>query len=373
MKKYRIGMDARPLSTRVSGVGRLLAETLLAFPEKDKYEFVLFTNRPIHATHWKVKELANVEIYSGSGILAKKGGTFFNFHLPRVIPKMDLDLFWGSQQVLPPFLPSNLPTVLTYCDLVLYLYPNTMRLIARLQQRFFQSNSVKNANYILSISQQTRDDVNRHFQYPTSKSAVAYPGVDAEEIESLLQETPSRQVLELMQPFLLSVSTIEPRKNYPFLLQVYRKYRAQQNAQQKLHWVIVGKRGWEKDEFFAELHKDMREHKDILWIEGANDIDLHHLYRKCYAFLFASLYEGFGIPLLEALYHNSPCIVSDIPTFHEIGKRSITYLPTTDPLAWVDSIVRLQENYQKPNAALQEFTWRHSAQITRKVFDRFLK
>lgn len=363
-------MDARPLSTRVSGVGRLLAETLMAFPDKNHFEFLLFSHRPIHESHQKVLQLANVHVYPARGWLARKGGLFYNLHLPMAIPDLKLDLFWGSQQILPPFLPSTLPTVLTYCDLVLYLYPHTMRRIARWQQKLFQAYSVKRADYILSISEQTRVDVNQHFQYPEIQTGVAYPGFDKQEIANLLAATPSEMVRQINEPFLLSVSTIEPRKNYRFLLEVYKIYR--QQKKEPLKWVIVGRRGWESDEFFAELEQISRQSGDIILFESADDVDLHHLYQKSHLFLFASHYEGFGIPLLEALAHNKPCIVSDIPTFHEIGKDKIYYLPTNNPHIWAEQIVQLENHYSLPNPQLEEFSWQRSAHITKKIFEQFL-
>lgn len=82
VKTYKIGLDARPLSTRVSGVGRLIAETLKAFPNKEKYEFFLFSHLPIHSDHKKVLELSNVRWVEGGGFLKWKGDciTIFTFH-----------------------------------------------------------------------------------------------------------------------------------------------------------------------------------------------------------------------------------------------------------------------------------------------------
>ena len=105
---YRIGLDARPLSTRVSGVGRLIAETIRHFPEKEKYKFVLFSHLPIHESHKTILELPNVEFHQGKGFLSKKGATYFNISLPLSLNQFHLDLFWGSQQVIPHLLFSKL-------------------------------------------------------------------------------------------------------------------------------------------------------------------------------------------------------------------------------------------------------------------------
>ncbi|MCB1176795.1 MAG: glycosyltransferase family 4 protein, partial [Leptospiraceae bacterium] len=301
-KVYNIALDARPLSTRISGVGRLIGETLFHFPEKEKYIFHLFTHLPIHETHKKILDLPNIKVHQGEGFFAKKGGLYFLVTMPLEIRKGNYDLFWGSQQVAPFFLPSKLPIVLTYCDLVVYLFPGTMRKIAALQQKIFQSYSVKKSKFILSISENTRTDQINHFQYPKEKTGVAYPGIDIKEIEELLKTPPGKDIKNLPDKFLLSVSTIEPRKNYSFLFKVFRKYR-ELEGKNSIKWVIIGKKGWETEEFYSELNKDIEKYNDIIILDNITDSDLHHAYKKSSLFLFGSVYEGFGIPLLEALYH----------------------------------------------------------------------
>ncbi len=368
---FRIGLDARPLSTRVSGVGRLIAETIKHFPEKEKYTFVLFSHLPIHESHKSILELPNIEFYQGKGLLSKKGATYFNVALPLSLKKYKLDLFWGSQQVIPPLPFFKLPVVLTYCDLVLYKYPETMRKLAALQQKLVQGYSVKKSDFILSISEQTRTDLIAHFNYPKENTGVAYPGVDVKEVLNLSQKKPSEFIQNLQRPYLLSVSTIEPRKNYPFLLQTYKEYR-KLTPINRMKWVIAGRIGWEKKSFLDELKKEIEEHNDIILLDNVNDIDLHNLYKNCGIFLFASVYEGFGIPLLEALAHKRKCIVSDIPTFREIGSEKISYLKTEDPILWAKEIIHLENSTSVPEIDLDFFSWENSARITKDVFDKLL-
>lgn len=352
-------------------MGRLIAETIKHFPDKENFQFVLFSHLPIHESHQTILDLPNIEFHQGKGLLSKKGATYFNIALPLSLDKYSLDLFWGSQQVIPPLPFFKKPIVLTYCDLVLYKYPETMRKIAALQQRLVQSYSVRKSNFILAISEQTRVDLVAHFNYPNEKTAVAYPGVDVKLAESLSKNEPSSIVKNLPKSFLLSVSTIEPRKNYPFLLEVYKEYR-KLRANNRMKWVIAGKIGWEKESFLNELKKEIEEHKDIILLNNVNDIDLHNLYKNCGIFLFASVYEGFGIPLLEALAHKRKCIVSNIPTFREIGKEKISYLETNSPSLWANEIIRLEKTNDYPVIDLEEFSWEQSASITQNIFLKLL-
>ncbi|MCZ8342835.1 MAG: glycosyltransferase family 1 protein [Leptospira sp.] len=370
----RVGLDARPLSTRISGVGRLIGETIKAFPHSDSYQFHLYSHLPIHPDHKSILNMQNVVWHSEGGFWRWKGGLYYNLYLPCRIRKDKLDLFWGSQQVLPPFLPKRLKAVLTYCDLVLYLYPETMRFLARVQQRLVQSYSVRRSSFILSISKQTSDDVCTKFHYPKEKSGVAYPGINQKEMIAALSHSPSKQVLDLEPDYLLSVSTIEPRKNYPFLLEVYRKYR-KKDPHHYRHWVIVGKIGWESKEFIEELKQERSLYKDIHILDSISDVDLQHLYRRAGLFLFASKYEGFGIPMLEALFHRKYCIVSNIPTFKEIGEDSATYLQyqtDEDANVWAEEICKFFQSPKEAIADISDFTWETSAKKTEEVFQRAL-
>jgi glycosyltransferase involved in cell wall biosynthesis len=339
-------------------VGRLIAETLRHFPNKDQFQFVLFSHLPIHESHKTILELPNIEFHQGFG----KGAIYYNLILPFQIYKYRLDLFWGSQQVIPPLF-QKIPVVLTYCDLVLYKYPESMRFLARMQQRLVQKYSVNRSKFIINISAQTRDDLIEKFQLPKEKTFVAYPGIDKKEIAELGK---LKSTLQIDFPYLLSVSTLEPRKNYPFLLSVWKEYR-KIKSNPNMKWIIVGKKGWESEEFFSDLQRQINL-GDIILLDNVNDIDLHYLYKKANVFLFASHYEGFGIPLLEALSHKTKCLVADIATFKEIGRREIQYLPTTDPKLWADTILEIEQNSIRPSIDLDSFSWAKSAEITKDVF-----
>ncbi|MBE7411466.1 MAG: glycosyltransferase family 4 protein [Leptospiraceae bacterium] len=369
---YKIGVDARPLSTGISGVGRVIAETIRFFPEKESFEFYLFTHRTIHQSHISLLELKNVKVIQSTGIFAWKGGIYFNLYLPLLVRKIGLDLFWGSQQVICPFLPKALPVVLTFYDLVSYFFPNTMRKIAAIQQRLFQKLSVKRANFIISISKQTNDDMIQLFHFDKDKTRVAYPGIDPNSIKYFQSFPVSKRILNIPSSYFLTVSTIEPRKNYPFLLKVYEEYSKQYKGKNKLSWVIAGKIGWESEDFLVQFQERLQSDSSLIFIESPDDHELQHLYHRASLFLFASLYEGFGIPLVEALLHKKFSIVSDIPTFREIGGKEILYLPLTDPSLWAKKIIQYQNKPNRVKFDPKKFSWKRSSEITKEVFDRVL-
>lgn len=383
-----VGVDARPLSTPTSGVARVISRVIRHFPEPERYRFFLYSHRPWHRDFEQIVHLPNVVWVQGRGFAARKGGLWFNFALPRIIRGSRLDLFWGSQQVLPPFLP-KLPVVLTYYDLVLYFFPEAMRWPARLQQRLVQPFSVRRADRILSISTQTQEDLLERFGYPRDRARVSLLGYDPpatgeERSGSGTKSGAGQQAGTLSalpfalekQPYILSVSTLEPRKNFGTLLEAYARYHAAApDAAYPL--VIAGRRGWESPEFFARLAELERTTKKIFVLEGPSDAELGRLYRHCAFFCLSSVYEGFGLTLLEALAYGAPSLASDIGPFREIGGDRVEYLPPRDPAAWARAMAGASERFAagklgRVKFPLKEWSWDRTARIHYETFEELL-
>ncbi|TQE73097.1 glycosyltransferase family 1 protein [Leptospira noguchii] len=338
ISKIKIGVDARPFSTPVSGVGKMIHSALLDLGNDSSFEFYLFSHRDLHPSYSNLLNLPGIRFIKGEGFFSKKGGLYFAIALPLQLRKIKLDLFWGTQQVLPPFLSKKTATVLTYNDLVAYRFPDTMRTLARIQQKFYLSRSIKRADKLLPISESTRNEVANFFHIPLEKMQVVYPGIELSEFKSLLKKKPGERVDLLPKKFFLSVSTIEPRKNYRFLYNSYIEYSKNIKYNQRFSWVIGGKAGWEDPAFIETLRSSESKAAGIIWIESPTNVELAHMYKKCSLFLFSSLYEGFGIPLLEALSLEKPAIVTDLSVFREIGGNKIRYLELEENL-WTSALL----------------------------------
>lgn len=337
---YHIGLDARPLTSSLSGVARVISRVLLHFPEPDRFHFHLFASRAWHPDFDEVVALKNCSWVQGSGWTSRRAGLWFNLSLPLYLRRNAIDLFWGSQQVLPPFLPRRLPTVLTYYDLVLYLFPAAMRPLARLQQRLVQSMSVSRAGRILSISDQTRQAMIKQFDYPPEQSGLCLLGYEKRAAEkkpaAVTAQLKARLGFTPRHNFIFAVSTLEPRKNYGTLIDAH--YQAWQEGL-KLPLVIAGRRGWESPEFFARLEGYQSRGWPCTVLENLSDAQIDALYRRAAFFCIPSLYEGFGLSLLEALCNGCPALASDIPCFHEIGGEMARYLPATSVGAWKEALL----------------------------------
>lgn len=378
MKPIRVGVDARPLTAPLSGVSRVISRVLERFPDRNGFIFELYASRPPHADFGELTRLPYIRWMEGRGPLASRAGLWFNFALPQQLRERPVDLFWGSQQVLPPFLPRSTPAVLTFYDLVLYFYPETMRPLARLQQRLVMHYSVRRARSIYSISQQTSDDMQRRFGFPADRAGVALLGYEPQARppgrlrKQMLRELERRLGFKPDENFILAVSTIEPRKNYSLLLDAWLQYRAGA-GRSTLPLVIAGRRGWESPEFYARLDRARAETGAVFTLEGLSDRMIDQLYETCAFFCMPSLYEGFGLPLLEALCHRKHALASDIPCFHEIGGDYAEYLPPQDVGAWAEALAAYARLARKGKLGrvkfpAAEWNWERTARVYHDAF-----
>lgn len=384
----RVAVDARPLSSPLSGVSRVIAMVLKYFPEPNNYCFFLYSHLPWHSDFKEIVELPHVVWIQGRGFTARKGGLWFNLTLPKIIRSSSISLFWGAQQVIPPALPKNMPVVLTFYDLVSYFFPKAMRRIARIQQGLVQSYSVKRAARILSISRQTQEDMIRKFHYPPERAAVSLLGYEGPKFSgsnvspfgkgaaSSRENTnhiPSIAAeLDLKKPYILSVSTIEPRKNYSLLLDAYEEYLKRDTAN-PYPLVIAGRRGWETKSFYRKLEKLQNETGRISVFSNLNEEELDTLYSRCAFFCFPTLYEGFGLPLLEALGHKKYSLASDIGSLREIGGDQARYLSASDSAAWAGAILESVEAHRagrlkKVEFSLSKWSWKGTAKVHLDAF-----
>ncbi len=364
--RISIGLDARPLVFSVSGISRVISRVILHYPEPRNVEFVLFAHGPCHADYADILRLPNVRWVTGTGWTARIPAVWYLLQLPRLFRRENCTLYWGTQQTVPPGIPRKTPVVLTFYDLVAWLFPESMRRSARLQFYALQRYSIGRAANIISISRQTQEDMIARFGFPEEKARVGYLGY---ELSRPAGKTDASLVPK--GPFGLAVSTLEPRKNYSTLLRAYRAYA--EGTKNPVPLVIAGRRGWETPEFFALLETCRAELPSLRVIDNASDALLQALYKKASYFCLASLYEGFGLPLLEALAYGCPAVVSDIGSFREIGGDLVEYAGAEDVGAWTQALTEFSRAARKGGPKRVRFpvsrwSWERTAEVYRDVF-----
>ncbi len=232
------------------------------------------------------------------------------------------------------------------------------------------------ADFLVAISRYTRDNFLEVFpHYPRDRIRVVYPGcrfspdAEAKRPASLAKLEPER--------FWLSVATMEPRKNHRQLLDAYARLRRGGLASMPL--VLAGGQGWLMENF----HRVIREFNlgsDVILTGYLNDDELQWLYANCFAFVFPSLFEGFGLPVLEAMTLGAPVICSNRTSLPEIAGEAAVLIDPLVPEELAAAMHQL-ETGGISRAALQAagreragmFSWRQSARRTLEIYEEVLQ
>lgn len=292
------------------------------------------------------------------------------------------DLFHATDFVLPPTLEST-RTLLTVHDLSFIRDPESAPPGLRRYLNTVVPRSVGASQHVLADSQATKDDVVELYDTAPDKITVLYSGVDS-------RFTPHRQRGEEEriryryklghQPFILSLGTLQPRKNYSRLISAFArvadvsKWIDGRPVAHKL--VIVGKQGWLFDSIKADVSR-LGVRTRIVFPGYADDADLPALYRAADLFVFPSLYEGFGLPPLEAMACGTPVITSNVSSLPEVvGDAGLTVNPT-DIYALANAMGRVLQDSQLRQDMIQRgleraahFTWLRAAHQLKNVYQQ---
>ena len=366
----RIGIDVTAALTQGGGIGRYTRElihALVAVDENSSYRF--FSAKPPETLPVAnpIPEANNV-VYRPA-LLDERWlyRLWYRLRLPLPVQWVTgpLDLFHSPDFVLPP-VNGRIPTLLTVHDLSFIHYPHTFpeRLVSYLNQ--VVPWSIGRASHILADSEATRHDLETLWQVPPEKISVLYSGVDArfQPVTDEKKITAVRQKYQLDDfPYVLSVGTLQPRKNFQMLIRAFRPL----TETLPHHLVISGGKGWLYEEMLDEVEKQGLLDR-VHFIGFVDDDDLPTLYSEASLFAFPSLYEGFGLPLLEAMGCETAVVTSNSSSLPEVAGEAAVQLPPEDQLAWTETIHALLLNHSRRDSLIRagktqvlQFSWQQSA------------
>ena len=287
------------------------------------------------------------------------------------------DLYHASDFVLPPVRKAR--TLLTVHDLSFLTTPECADASLRAYLSKVVPPSVIRADHILADSQATKDDLIDLLHTSPGKVTVVYPGVDGR-FQPVADTDELRRVRTQYNigdgPFVLGVGTLEPRKNWPLLIRAWTILRRTTSLPHRL--VIAGGKGWLTHEIFAAVEASSFK-EDIVLTGFVADADLPALYTSADVFAFPSLYEGFGIPVLEALACSTPVVCADNSSLPEAAGDAALLADATDPQAFAAALQRLIEDEMLRTELRQRglrhaarFTWRRSAETLWQTYQQVL-
>lgn len=290
----------------------------------------------------------------------------------------DMDILHTSSYDLSK--PRGTRLVLVVHDVIHKVYPNghTSQTIETTDSNL--KRILKEVDVVIAVSQTTKKDLLRFYPFPEEKVRVIYPGVN-NDFTFRGNIFPSSEYIQKKYynveiPFILSVSTLEPRKNIEGLIKAYKILREKTNLKHKL--VIVGMKGWLYDNIFGLVDKlDLRD--AVIFTGYVSREDLSYFYSNADIFVYPSFYEGVGLPVLEAFSYGLPVITSCTSALAEIAGDSAILIDPYQPEDIAKAILYLiednklkEELKQKSIERAKEFSWEMSAKNTLEIFKELL-
>jgi glycosyltransferase involved in cell wall biosynthesis len=295
--------------------------------------------------------------------------------LPISLKQKNVELFWGTHYFLPPV--KVCKYIVTIHDLTSLLFPQYHSFFRRIHHKNSILTSVRLADYIIADSHSTKQDLMKLFSVPADKIKVIYIGVDScfrviKSQEDLLR---SRDKYALPSEFIFTLGVLEPKKNTESVIRAYADLKKSLPNVPKL--VIGGsiKYGWKNSNIFRVV-SELRLKDDVIFTDFIDYQDLPAVYNLAKLFVFPSIYEGFGLPVLEAMACGTPVITSNTSSLPEVAGDAAVLVDPYDILGIADAIsnVLADENNQREMAEkglknVKRFSWQKAAQEILEVFE----
>ena len=295
--------------------------------------------------------------------------------LPRLARKAQADLIHGLVNVLP--LRSRLPGVVTVHDLSFERMPETLPRAKRIYHARLCRASARKARKVIAVSHQTADDLMHFWQIPAHKIVVVPNGVDAQFRPADPKDVADfRRERGLPDRFILYLGTLEPRKNLELLLTAFGRWAEQAPAQdQDVKLVLAGGRGWFYERIFAQV-EELGLTERVLFPGFIPTADLPRWYQAAEGFVYPSLFEGFGLPVLEAMACGVPVLCSETPSLMEVaGDCALTFpAHSADELVnglslLIDQPYLRDDLRQRGLIRAELFSWQRTAAQTVQVYE----
>lgn len=358
----RIGVDGNEANVKYRvGAGQYAFEILkrlYSLDQKNQYLIYLKDNPlsdfPKERENWRYLFFGAKKLWTQISLPVK---LFFG-------PK--LDLFFTPTHYAPRFSP--VPRVITIFDLSYLYFPELFRKSDLYQLKNWTAYSVAKAKVIITISEFTKKEIVKNYGFPKDKIFVCYPGFDRSQFRSQGKDRVEKVKIKygISGDYLFYLGTIQPRKNLIRLLEAVKGLK-------EIKLVIAGKKGWLYDEFFQKV----AEMKDrVIVTDFVPDEDLPALFSGAKAFVLPSLYEGFGIPVIEAMACGCPVVVSNVSSLPEVvDDAGVLVNPNSieSIKEGIDKVLKgenfAQELSQKGLKTAQKFSWEKCAKEVLKVLE----
>lgn len=368
----KVGVDARLLSRPLTGIGRYTLEMCQALCKIESISLYLYSPSPIDDR--VVSQLPNAKVKVANwnnGVLRQLWSESL---LPFWANQDKVDVFWGPAHRLPNFLPKKALKIVTIHDLVWKHASETMSIFTRILERFFMPLAIHNADHIIADSNATATAIDEAFNVDPKIISVVLLGISladkAEPFENLRNNN-------IDGPYFLFVGTLEPRKNLTRLLEAYSNLSDTLKAETSL--VIAGGKGWGGVDVKKTI-ADLGLEAHVYVLGYVDESTLATLYAHALFLAMPSIYEGFGLPLVEAMAHGTPVLTSNNSSMPEVAGNAGLLVNPLDTNSIKNGLEQLLTDTSLRNSLAHNtqkqitlFNWDNAAHQLASTFENALR
>ncbi len=364
-KSKTIAVNTRFLiHNKLEGIGRFTCESLQRITQQHpEHRFVFLFDRPHHSKFIFADNVEAVAIFPPARH-PFLWYAWFEWAIPRALKKIQPDLFLSTDGYCS--LSTNIPTVLVMHDIAYEHFPEQVPFWARHYYRHYSKKYAQKAQRIATVSSYTRNDVAQLYGINPSKIDVVYNGAnDVYRPLNLASQQAVQQQYAQGCPYFLFVGAIHPRKNLHNMLRAYDAFKTQ--SSNPIKFLVAGRKAWQSNEAF-EVYQNMQYKDEVIFLGHLQLEELAKVYASSLALVYASLFEGFGIPIVEAMSAETAVITANTSSMPEVGGDAAILV---DPLSVAQIQTAMHDVYSTPNLRAdliakgrlqkQKFSWQQTA------------
>jgi glycosyltransferase involved in cell wall biosynthesis len=365
-------LDARTVGRRFSGVGFYVLELVRALarlPDEHAYHLLIHGETVLDDLGLDARFRLHRTPFSPEN--HPFGDFWEDGALPRLARRLGADVLHGPAFLIP-LRRTMVPKVVTIHDLVAFSHPETIPWKYAIYMRWLIRRAVREAQAVISVSQSVKDDIVRLLGAEPTRIVSIHHGVGEHfhpQSRERIDGVRARHGLE--KPYLLFVGNLEPRKNLPLLVRAFRRVR--EHAPMPLDLVVAGQVAWKSGPLLEALGShDVRDSVRLLGYVSSEELPA--LYSGAQAFVFPTLWEGFGLPVLEGMACGAPVVASPVESIVEIAGDAAIYVDPHDPESIAEGILHAVAPEQRDAivarglACAARYPWRETARRTLEVY-----
>lgn len=376
----KIGIDIRLIGKKRTGDEAVFFNLVKNLASIDNTnEYFLFTDISDAPTLEDISVSLDIRDKPNFEIISLQSRNRFAWNLwtlPSYLRKTPVDIY-HTQYIVPRFVPKKTKIITVIHDISFNFFPRLIKFSDLIFLKTLIPLSIRRADKVIGVSEFTRKEIIKYYKINPQKTAFIHNSIDndsfykkysVEELEAV------RKKYNLPEKFILYIGTLQPRKNLPRLTEAYAQIKKELGSETKL--VLGGARGHNFDKRIDAKIKKLSLENDVTFTGFIDAGDKLAVFQLADIFCFPSLYEGFGIPILEAMAAGTPVLASDIPPHREVAEEAAEFFDPNDENNLAEKLISLLQDSALKKALIEKgwervskFSWQDSARKMLAIYE----